>query len=81
MLSYDDGWALSGGIAGVFTSDDMGFCLSFDDVLQELTNSSLIIELTAVYGSDFKDISFINVDKWGESLIEMVTRFLMGLIF
>ena len=80
-LSYDDGWLSGAGITGTFTSDDKSFRLAFDNLFSGQTDGKLIIDLTAEQGADINTIEFINIDKWGQTLINSILRLLFGLIF
>ena len=79
-LAYEDGWS-DNGITGSFKHDGKSFNLNLDDLLADDSDSKLIIELSAKPGSEFKEVDFINIDKWGNTLIDTITDLLMGLIF
>jgi len=81
ILAYDDGRLTEANITGIFISDDNEFQLKLDNLLPGLSGNKLIIDLTAAQGADIKNIDYINIDKWGQTLINSITRLLLGLIF
>jgi hypothetical protein len=72
-LSYDDGWS-DGEITGVFTYDNDGFRLEFDDLSQN-HNESLTIGIIVQYSAQIRQIEYINLDRWGETLINKLEEF------
>jgi len=80
-LSYDAGSLSRGEITGIFTSDDDSFRLAFDNLLSEHTGGRLLIDLSAEPGSDISEIDYINIDKWGQALLDSLTRLLFSQMF
>jgi len=81
-LAFNDGsgW-VEGSITGFFNHDEKSFSLALDDFFANEPSQSLSVDIKAQSGSQFRDVSFINIDQWGESLIDMVSDLLFGLIF
>jgi len=67
-LSYEDRWD-EGEITGAFIEDEKGFRLELDDLTGD-PDTYLTIKITAVNGVEIDSIEFINLDRWGEALIE-----------
>ena len=80
-LSHKDGWWPESTITGLFVSDDKQFQLKLDNLLSGQSGANLIIDLTAVPGAQIDNIEYINIDKWGQTLINALLRLAMGLIF
>ena len=57
--------------SGVLTTTDNSFYIAFDDFYADSPNESLIIEVVAVKGAQIGDIEFINIDKWGNSILDL----------
>jgi len=73
-------------ITGVFITDDINFHITIDDMFPNDPHISLTIGLStglAVQtGTHAGEISFINIDRWGSTLIEAITRLLiLGSLF
>jgi len=68
LLSVGDRWN-EYEVTGAFTADDKGFRLELDDLTGD-PYMYLTIGITAEYGAQIGQIDYINLDKWGESLIE-----------
>jgi len=79
-LGFADSWDFYE-ITGVFTSDDKNFRLALDNLLGDDSGNKLTVELSGKTGTQIKQIDFINIDKWGETLIDAITRFIFGMIF
>ena len=69
-LTMNDGWSEME-ITGGFTSDDKSFHLELDN-LYSSDDEYLAIEIDVASGAKIKDIEYINVDRWGETLIDKV---------
>jgi hypothetical protein len=69
-LSYEDRWGDTDEITGVFTINGTGFRLSIDNPLPDYYDAVLNIELVGEAGANIKQISYINIDQWGETLID-----------
>ena len=79
-LNYIDRWN-SGKITGNFTTDDKNFRLAFDDFYPGGSGDRLKIEVLAQTGAEIGDVDFINIDKWGNALIEAIFSLIMGGVF
>jgi len=71
----------NGEFAGVLTMDENDFRLRLDDVLPADSDDSLMIEISTETGVQIDEIRFINIDKWGSSLIQSVMRLVLSGIF
>ena len=78
-LTYISRWDMSM-FTGVFTTDDENFRLLFDNVLPDSSDNTLKIEILAETGSKLDEISYINIDRWGNELVGVILRFLFGRI-
>ena len=67
-LTVDDGWSETE-ITGGFTSNDSGFHIKLDD-LNPNDDEYIAFGIDAVYGAKVNEIEYINLDRWGETLIE-----------
>lgn len=76
-LSYADRWDRSE-LTGILTTNDKDFRLSFNDLFPNDPYTGLSIEISTRAGAQIKEISYINVDRWGASLIESITRLIIS---
>ena len=79
-LGYESGSEVSE-IAGTFIANEKSFLLTLDNVFPVNSDIFLMIEMTAQAGSQINEIDFINIDKWGNTLVEAVIRFIFRMIF
>ena len=75
-LSYDDGWS-EGEITGSFKENDKGFVLEIDN-LSPGYNDYLSFSIKAQSGAQIRKIDYINLDKWGETLIGKLEDLMYG---
>jgi len=65
-------------ITGAFTADDKGFHLELDDLTGD-PYRYLTIGITVEYGAQIGRIDYINLDEWGEALLEKIGDLLIDL--
>jgi len=64
--------------SGTYTSDDYGFTLTLEDLIEDLLffEQNLDIEISTARRTErLEPVEFINVSDWGQSLIDMVEDF------
>jgi len=76
-LAYNMGTS-GNSIKGIFTATEEDFQITLDDLFPATSNNSLLIGISAETGVQINEIDFINIDKWGNALIEAVTRLIIG---
>jgi len=80
IFSYDDGYDTYE-IVGNFTLDDTSFRLMLHDISPANSDSNFTISILAEPGAQIDKINYINIDKWGNALLESVIRLIFGFIF
>ena len=71
-LSCEDQWGDVSEITGAFFTTDNTFSLVFDNLFPEDSDTVLTIEIVTEPGAKIKQIDYINIDKWDQSLIEKI---------
>jgi|GEM_PF-4100699 len=74
LLAYNTYAAGRGELTGYFTTSDEGFALTFDSLLPEYSRFDLSVEIAGQQGADIPEIEFINIDRWGLSLMLNILR-------
>jgi len=69
---YGDLVSDTGEITGVFTTDGAGFRLSVNNMIPDDEDVSLTIELKGEPGAQIKQIDYISIGRWDESLLERI---------
>ena len=79
-LSYSDGWG-SGSFGGSFNVlNDGGFSLQLDRI--DLGwGETLDLSMTVSPGADIPRVDFINIDQWDLSLLDLIQRSILGMIW
>jgi hypothetical protein len=70
-LAYDDGWN-SGEITGNFTVSGRGFRFSFDNPFPSYNAAELTFEIAAEPGAQIKQIDYININRWSDTLVPAI---------
>ena len=79
-LSYNDGWWTEGFGGSFNTSNDGGFRLQLDRI--DLGwDETLDLSMTLSPGADIPRVEFINIDRWDLSLIDLIERSIMGMLW
>jgi len=80
-LAYEDNRERNE-ITGVFTTDDKNFRIEFDNLYPANSGATLLIEVLAETGANIGEVEYINIDKWGNVLLEAIMRLIMsGVLF
>ena len=79
-LTYTAGH-ITNKMTGSLIIDEKFFLMALDNVYPDNSGESLTITVTATSGSQFEEVEFINLDKWGESIIEALIGLFMNTIF
>jgi len=69
ILSFEDNWGSKGEISGVLKIEGEGFRLSVDNPFPRDSGITLEIEIIVEPGAQIKRIDYINLDKWGDTLL------------
>jgi len=77
VLAYIEGNERSE-LTGVFITNDKNFNIKLDDLYPEDSGNGLIIEISTETGAQIEEIRYINIDKWGNALIEAVMSLIIN---
>jgi len=80
LLAYAEGMEVNE-LTGIFTTDDKNFNIKLDDLYPEDSSNSLMVEISTETGVQIEEIIYINIDKWGSSLMEAIMRLILNGIF
>jgi len=80
ILSYDDG-SKDSELTGYFTPDNSGFRFSVDNIFPDDSSNKVTFDLFAKPGSQIDKIEFVNIDKWGRTMLTSVIRLLFETVF
>jgi len=70
-LSFEDDWDYAE-ITGAFTVDGDSFRLSMNNLIPDYVGDSLTFGIRGEPGAQIKQIDYINIDKWADSLMEVM---------
>jgi len=65
-------------ITGNFTTGEKSFRLILDDIFPDNASDSLRVDISARPGSQFEEIDYVNIDRWGISVFETIARLLLS---
>jgi len=68
-------------LTGYFIPDDKNFLLTLDNAFPADSHHSLAIELSTETGTQIDEIEYINLDKWGESILQSLIQLFMSRMF
>ena len=68
-------------LTGYFIPDDKNFLLTLDNVFPANSHQSLAIEVSTETGTRIDEIEYINLDKWGESILQSLIQLFMSRMF
>jgi len=76
-LSIDDGWSDTS-MSGVFTkTDDGGFRLSLNDIINNsYSDESLSLDIRVEPGAGIRRVDFVNIDRWDAEVLESFVAYL-----
>ncbi|MCL2820014.1 MAG: zinc ribbon domain-containing protein [Oscillospiraceae bacterium] len=80
ILSYTDDLDTDM-ITGLFKPDEKNFKLEVHNTLSDVPGGKFSISISAETGSQIREITFVNIDKWGDELLSIIIRLLLGGIF
>ena len=80
-LSFHDGWQTHGFGGSFNIANDGGFNLQLDRIDMGWSGDTLDLGMTLSPGADIPRVDFINMDRWDWSLIEMIERSILGMLW
>jgi len=80
MLAYIEGKNRSE-LTGILTIEDKNFRIKLDDIYPEDSSDRLLIEISTETGAQIKEISYINIDRWGYAMMEALMSLIINGLF